>query len=382
MQIPFHRPYFDSDEITEVTEAIESGWVTMGYKTLDFEKSFGDYTGLSNPIAVNSCTAALHLALRMLDLSPGDEVIIPAMTFAATAEAVCYEGAMPVFADVDRDTHLIDVESFEKKITSSTKAVIPVHYGGQTCDMDSIVDIARKNNLTVIEDAAHALPSYYKGRIAGSPGDIGCFSFYATKTISTGEGGMVVTGNDEWAERIRRLRLHGISRDAWKRYSSEGTWQYDVTEVGFKYNTTDINSALGLAQLRKIDFMNQRREEIAGKYNAAFCESDFFHPYMVLPHNSSSWHLYPLRLNTDALDITRNSFIDELSERGISTGVHYIPLYRFSYYSRFAESVDLYKNTEWIFERQLSLPVYPSMSDEETAYVINAVMDIAEKNKR
>lgn len=381
MQIPFHRPYITEDEINEVVDSLKKGWITMGYKTVEFENRFKEYIGSKNAVAVNSCTAGLHLALRAIGLKEGDEVIVPTITFVATAEVVNYFKAKPVLVDVEKDTHLIDASKIEEKITPKTKAIIPVHYSGQPADMDEILEIAKKYNLFVIEDAAHSLPAWYKGRIVGTIGDITAFSFYATKTLATGEGGMITTDNDEWAEKIRILRLHGISKDAWKRYSKEGSWEYDVLDNGYKYNMTDINAALGLAQLKKLHWMWEERVRIADAYNHAFKEYEELIPYIVKSDRVSSWHLYPLKLNLEALKISRNQFIEELKSRGIGTSIHFIPLYRFSYYKDQGYDKN-YPNSEWIFEKVLSLPIFPGMTQQEVNYIIENVIDIVNKNKR
>jgi dTDP-4-amino-4,6-dideoxygalactose transaminase len=383
MQIPFHKPYITDEEINEVVDSLKKGWLTMGPKTIEFENQFKNYIGSKNAIAVNSCTAGLHLALRAIGLKEGDEVIVPSTTFVATAEVVNYFNAKPVLVDVEKDTHLIDVSKIEEKITPRTKAIIPVHYSGQPADMDEILEIARKYSLYVIEDAAHALPAWYKGKKIGTIGDLTAFSFYATKTLATGEGGMVTTENDEWAEKIRILRLHGISKDAWKRYSKEGTWEYDVLENGYKYNMTDINAALGLAQLKKVEWMWQQRVKIAEAYNNAFKENEELILYKVKENRTSAWHLYPIKLNLEALTIDRNQFIEELKERGIGTSVHFIPLYRFSYYKkRFHYQPQDFPNSEWIFERVVSLPIFPGMTQEELDYVIENVIDVVKKHRR
>lgn len=246
MTIPFHRPQITDEEIESVVDSLRKGWITMGEKTIEFEKQFSRYIGMPHAVAVNSCTAALHLALKAIGLKENDEVIVPVMTFASAAETVLYFNARPVFCDVNPQTHCILPEDIERKISKKTRAIIPVHYGGQPADIDEIRLLAG-SNIAVIEDAAHSLPAWYKGDMIGRLGDITCFSFYATKTLTTGEGGMAVTANGEWAERMKRLRLHGISSDAWKRYTAAGTWKYDVVEVGYKYNTTDINRRSVLA---------------------------------------------------------------------------------------------------------------------------------------
>ncbi|MCL2026522.1 MAG: DegT/DnrJ/EryC1/StrS family aminotransferase, partial [Leptospirales bacterium] len=265
MDIPFHKPYITDDEINAVALCLRNGWLTMGAKTFEFEERFAATVGGKYAVAVNSGTAALHLALCCIDLKAGDEVIVPAMTFVATAEVVRYFGAKPVLVDIEYDTHLMDAAKIRQKITPRTRAIIPVHYAGQPCDMDEIMQIAEKNNLVVIEDAAHAFPAFYKGRPVGSIGHITCFSFYATKTITTGEGGMAVTDNQKWADKMRTLRLHGISKNAWNRYTKNGSWKYDVVMDGFKYNITDIASAIGIAQLEKIDFMTMERQRLSDR---------------------------------------------------------------------------------------------------------------------
>lgn len=379
MQIPFHRPYITEDEITAVSESIRSGWLTMGEKTHEFEKLFSSYLGAAHSIALNSGTAALHLALCCIGLKPDDEVIIPAMTFVATAEVVRYFNAKPVMADITRDTHCVCPHEIEKLITPKTRAIIPVHYGGQPADMDEILSVAQAGNLKVIEDAAHSLPASYRGKNIGTLGDITCFSFYATKTITTGEGGMAVTENRNWKDLMKQLRLHGISHDAWKRYSAKGSWQYDVEHAGYKYNMTDISASLGIEQLKKADHMLNLRRSIAERYTSAFSQSECLIPYEIKDDRETSWHLYPLKLNLEMLSIDRNRFIEELKEHNITTSVHFIPLYRFSYYK--GNPVG-YPETEWVFERTLSLPIYPGMTDEEVDYVIEKVLNTAKKFKR
>jgi len=379
--IPFHKPDLGEAEIEAVKQALRNSWITMGPRTIEFEQSFGKYIGSPHSVAVNSATAALHLGLLAAGIKKGDEVIIPAFTFAATAEVVFHAGAVPVMVDVDRDTHCISTEALERAITPKTKAIIPVHYSGLPCDMDEIIEIARNRNIYIIEDAAHSLPSWYKGKKIGTIGDITCFSFYATKTLTTGEGGMLVTGNEEWAKRSRRLRLHGISRDAWKRYTAEGTWHYDLDEPGFKYNTTDINSSIGLVQLERLELMWQKRKSIAERYSDAFRKVDGLIVYPELKDRVSSHYLYPLKLDLGVLTISRNEFIDMLQKEGVQASVHFIPLYRFSYYKNDYKIQD-FKTCEWIFERILSLPVYPGMSDDDVSHVISSVIKIIKGNTR
>jgi len=383
MKIPFHKAFLSEEEAKAVSEVIASGWITMGQKTFDFEEKFAEYLSAKHAVALNSCTAALHLSLAAAELKAGDEVIIPSTTFISTWEAVKYFGAKPVLADVDVKNHLILPGEIEKKASSRTKAVIPVHYSGHPCEMDAIMDIAEKNDFAVIDDAAHAFPSKYHDKYVGTLAHASCFSFYATKTLTTGEGGMVTTANEEWAERIKRLRLHGISKNAWNRYSDKGTWQYDVTEPGFKYNTNDMASAMGLVQLGKTDFMQSRREEIAARYTKAFSESDLIEPYIEKPDCKSSWHLYTPKLNIEKLNMTRNEFLVKLNEIGIGMSVHFIPLYKFSCMKEEGGTdPQSYPNSEYIFERVFSLPIYPSLKDEEIDYIIYSVLTILKENQR
>lgn len=376
MDIPFHKPSIGREEITAVSQCLKEGWLTFGKRTLEFENLFAAETGSLFASAVSSGTAALHLALCCIGLKPGDKVIVPAFTFVSTAETVRYLGAEPVFADIDFATHLIDVSKLEEKITPDVKAIIPVHYGGQPCDMDEIMKIAEKHSLFVIEDAAHSLPASYKNRKAGAIGHAGCFSFYATKTLTTGEGGMVVTDNEEWALKIRSLRLHGISKDAWKRYSNEGTWRYDVLMNGFKYNMTDIASAIGIEQLKKLNLMNAKRRVIADRYTAAFSDINGLLPYHEKEDRKSSCHLYPLKIDSSEFGISRDYLAERLKEKGIMTSVHFIPLYRFSAYKDAWQTED-FPVCEKVFSMELSLPIYPDLLPSEQDRIINAVIDEA-----
>ena len=381
--IPFHKPHITEEEIAGVVEALKSGWLTMGPQTLKFEEEFSHFLGSKHSISLNSCTAALHLALKVIGLDREDEVIVPTTTFTSTAEVVCYFGAKPVIVDVERDTHNIDVSCVERAITDRTRAIIPVHFAGQPCDMDEIMNIAEQRRLHVIEDAAHAIPAKYHDRYIGTIGDMTCFSFYATKTLTTGEGGMITTANDAWAERLRSIRQHGISKDAWKRYSKEGSWYYEVLEAGYKYNMTDIQASLGLAQLKKQQWMLDERNRIADKYTEAFKDSDFIGVPLIKPGRSSAWHLYIIKLNIEALRINRADFIEELKALGIGTSVHFIPLHRHSFYREtFACNEKDFPNAEWVYERSISLPVYPGMTDSDIGRVIDAVSGVALNNKR
>ncbi|MGN6183933.1 MAG: DegT/DnrJ/EryC1/StrS family aminotransferase [Thermoanaerobaculia bacterium] len=369
--LPFALPDYGEAEQLAVRDVLASGWITTGPKTKAFEAAFANAVNAKHAIAVNSCTAALHLALEAAGVRAGDEVITTPYTFAASAEVIRYFGATPVFVDVDRRTFNIDPALVRDAITEKTKAIIPVHIAGLACDLDALHAL----NIPIIEDAAHAFPSTYNGRTIGSIGDFTCFSFYATKTIATGEGGMLCTDDDAHAERARIMSLHGISRDAWKRYTAEGSWAYDVIAPGFKYNLTDIASALGLAQLERAEAMRARREEIAKRYDEAFAGDLFELPQRA---NGHAWHLYMLRLQLDRWRIDRAAFIAELKARNIGTSVHFIPLHVQPYYR------DLYGFTPESFPiaygeylREVSLPIYSKMTDEDVESVIDAIRDVA-----
>lgn len=381
--IPFHRAHLGDEEIRAAAEVIRSGWLTTGPRTLDFERSFADYVGARHAVAVSSGTAALHLALVAAGIRAGDEVILPTTTFTATAEAVAYTGAHPVFADIDPATMNLDPADFAHRITAKTRAVIPVHLGGHLCDLDAIRAIAHHHNLHIIEDAAHALPSSYKSRRIGSLSDFTCFSFYATKTLSTGEGGMITTKNGIAAERMRVMRLHGIGRDAWRRQSTGESWSYDVVESGFKYNLTDLQAAIGVAQLGKSDAMCAARRRIAQNYSAAFRSDPALEIPVEPPDTHGSWHLYILRLHLDQLCLDRNDFMARLREKGIGCSVHFIPLHLHTHYQRHHhyKSGDFPK-AEAEFHRAISLPIYPDLSDHEVERVINAVREIANAHRR
>jgi dTDP-4-amino-4,6-dideoxygalactose transaminase len=381
--LPFHRALIGEEEMEAVLDVLRSGWLTTGPRVKEFEAQFAAFVGSPHAIAVSSCTAALHLALAAIGLEAGDEVILPTMTFAASGEVVLYFNAKPVLVDSLRGSFHMDPVAIERAITPRTRAIIPVHYAGYPCAMDEILQIAEQHRLRVIEDAAHALPSSYKGRPVGSIGDITCFSFYATKTLTTGEGGMITTGDAEFADRMRRLSLHGISKDAWKRYSAEGTWRYDVLEAGYKYNFTDLQAALGIAQLGKCEAMQRSRAAIAARYDAALGELDAFEILAHPEHVGHAHHLYVLLVNADALRIGRDRVIEELKSRGIGTSVHFIPLHLHSLYrDRLGYAAGQFPNAEERFERAISLPIYPGMSDADVDRVIEALVEVALEHAR
>ena len=379
MEIPFHKAHITEDEINGVVAAVKSGWLTMGPKTVEFEKKFNEYifADLKTPhentfsLSFNSATAAMHLALKAIGIKSGDEVVIPTNTFIATAEVVTYFGAVPVLCDVEYDTHNIDISKIKALITKKTKAIIPVHYGGQMCDMDEIMAIAKEHRLKVVEDAAHCLPCSYKKRRVGTVGDITCFSFYATKTLACGEGGMAVTTNPDYAKTMKINRLHGISRDAWDRYTAKGNWYYEVVDNGNKYNTTDINSALGLAQLSKLEKMYAMRKRVADIYNAAFKGSAVTMP-VIRADRDTSWHLYAIKV------ANRDELMAKLKESGISISLHFIPIHRQPYYTaKYGYKTENYPVAEKVYSQSISLPIYPDMTEEEAHYVADMVLKYA-----
>jgi perosamine synthetase len=381
--IPFHIPDIGEEEIASVVETLRSGWLTTGPKVKKFEEEFARFVGCGHAVAVNSGTAALHLALDATGIKEGDEVIVPTMTFTATAEVVLYFKARPVLVDCQPETLNIDPAKIERAITPRTKAVISVDFGGQPCDYDAIFEIARRHGLRVIEDAAHALPASYKGRKVGTFSDVTCFSFYATKTITTGEGGMATTENPEWADRMRMMSLHGISKDAWKRYTAEGSWYYEVHSPGYKYNLTDPAAALGLVQLTKCERFRDERSLIAGKYDAGFADLAELERPIVSPDREHARHLYVIQLNLDRLRIGRNEFIEGLKRKNIGTSVHFIPLHLHPFYrNALGYKPDDFPNATRAFERIISLPIFPGMGDERIDRVIDAVRSTAEEHRR
>jgi perosamine synthetase len=378
IEVPFHRASVGEEEIQAVAEVIRSGWLTMGPKTFEFERQFARYVGARHAVAVSSCTAALHLALDAIGLQPGDEVLIPTTTFTATGEVVAHLGGRPVLTDVDPVTLTLDPEDAARRLTRRTRAIIPVHLAGQPCDMAAIRSLASRHHLHVIEDAAHALPAAYGGTRVGALSELTAFSFYATKTITTGEGGMVTTNSDSHAERMRVMRLHGIGRHAWNRYAAGGCWHYEVLEAGYKFNLTDLQAAMGSVQLSKCDAMFEARRRIAARYSAAFQAVEALDVPTVAQGRTSSWHLYVLRLRLEMLGISRNEFIQALAMRGITASVHFIPLHLHSYYqTAFGYRTGDFTNAEREYARSLSLPIYPSMREEEIEHVIAAVTEVA-----
>jgi perosamine synthetase len=381
--LPFHIPDIADDEIQSVVETLRSGWLTTGPRVKQFEEEFGKFVGASHAIAVNSGTAALHLALDAVGVTRGDEVLVPTMTFAATAEVVLYLQARPVLVDCQPDTCNIDPDQIDRKITARTKAIIPVHFAGQPCDMGQIMDIARGYRLKVIEDAAHALPASYRGQPIGGIGDITCFSFYATKPITTGEGGMSTTEHQEYADRMRIMSLHGISQDAWKRYTAEGSWYYEILYPGYKYNLTDIAAAIGLEQLKKCDGFWEARQRIAAMYDAGFADLPEICTPTRRPEVQHAWHLYVIQLDLARLRIGRNAFTEALHRANIGISVHFIPLHLHPYYREtFGYAPGDFPHASAVYDRIISLPIYSRMTDANVQHVISAVRTIVQQHRR
>ena len=375
--LPFHQPSIEDEEIQEVVDTLKSGWITTGPKTKLFEKKFQEYIGCKHAIAVSSCTAGLHLALVAAGVGQGDEVITTPYTFATTGEVIIQIGAKPVFVDIEEDGFNIDVTKIPEAITPETKAIIPVHFAGEPCDMDEIMKIAQENNLFVIEDAAHAVGAEYKGKKIGNIGDVTVFSFYATKNLTTGEGGMVTTNNDELAEKIRLLSLHGISKDAWKRYTAEGSWYYEILYAGYKYNMTDIQASLGIHQLNKLEKFLSIRQKYAQRYSSAFADVSEIKTPPVNHHVRHAWHLYVIRLNSASLSIDRKQFIEALKAENIGSSVHFIPLHLHPYYKKkYGYKQGDYPNSEQVYSRVISLPLFPKMADADLEDVIKAVKKV------
>jgi dTDP-4-amino-4,6-dideoxygalactose transaminase len=382
LHVPFYVPFIDDVEANEVVSTIESNWLSKGPKTVEFEKKFVKSVESTYGVALNSCTAGLHLAQLVSGIGPGDEVITTPYTFTATANTILHCGAKPVFVDIDPVTLNINTGLIEQRITSRTKAIIPVHFAGYPCEMDPIMELARQHNLIVIEDAAHAVYTKYKGRPIGSIGDVSCFSFYATKNLTTGEGGMITTNHHDVAERIRLMSLHGMSRNAWNRYSNKGSWFYEVEEVGFKYNMTDIQAAIGLVQLEKLDLMQHLRAKHARKYTELLSDCE----ELILPFESEehrhAWHLYPIRLELSRIKVSRNEMIEKLAEAGVNCSVHFIPVPEHPVYRKLGYRLEDYPATAKAFDAILSLPLYPGLTDEQVQYVANSVTSLVMENRR
>lgn len=391
--VPFFKPNIERAEIEEVVDTLEKGWLTTGPKTKQFEAEFAQYMQKKHAIAVNSCTAALHLALEAVGVKPGHSVVVPSMTFAATAEVVRYFHARPILVDCRESDFNMDPNDAVTRIEDALsigdqlKAIIPVHYGGQIGAIDELGQIAERYNLEVIEDAAHCCPAYHRKSDSspwlpvGSGSGISCFSFYANKTITTGEGGMACTEDDRFADRMRIMSLHGISRDAWKRFTAEGSWYYEILAPGFKYNLTDIASAIGLHQVRKADRLHHQRRRWANFYTNAFRDIEELVLPVEQPNRIHSWHLYVIRLKLNRLRIDRGQFISDLKRRGIGTSVHWMPLHLHPYYrEKYGYRPQDLPVATALYEQIISLPLFPDMTEADASHVVNSVRDIIARN--
>lgn len=374
--LPFALPDTDDAEVAAVSDVIRSGWLTTGAKARAFETKFAAYVGAKHAIAVNSCTAAMHLALDAVGVKSGDRVVTTPYTFAATAEVIRYMGAHPLLVDVRPDTLNIDPAGVAAALKRErVAAIMPVHIAGEPCAMAELE--AAAGDIPIIEDAAHALPTKYAGQTIGSRSQFTCFSFYATKTLSTGEGGMLTTNDDAAADRCRIMSLHGISRDAWKRYTAEGSWAYDIVAPGYKYNMTDVAAALGLVQLDKLERMWRRRGQIAQRYDAAFRGVAELELPARAATNQHAWHLYMLRVDNERLPGGRDRFVDELRRRNIGASVHFIPLHLHPYYrDSYGYKPEDFPVATREFRREVSLPIYSRMSDQDVDDLIASVLDI------
>ena len=381
--IPFALPDLGEAEIEAVVEVLRSGWVTTGPRVKDFEARFARATESRHCLAVSSCTAALHLALEAVGVRAGDEVIVPTLTFAATAEVVRYLGAIPVLVDVRAADHNVDPLAVERALGPRTRAIVPVHFGGVPADMDDLAALARPRRIPLVADSAHAFPCHYRGRNVGALADVTCFSFYATKTMTTAEGGAAVTENGDWADRMRVMALHGISRDAWKRYSAEGSWRYEILAPGFKYNLTDVAAAMGIVQLARVEQMRARRAALAARYDEAFARAPALELLRPPADRTSAHHLYVVKVAPGALRVGRDALVDELKRLGIGASVHFIPLHVHPYYrDAFGyRPADLpVANDVW--ERSISLPLFSAMTDEQHARVLDAVLSLVGAHAR
>ena len=381
--LPFHQPTIDADDERAVLEVLRSGWITTGPKTKTFERSFASYTGAAHCVAVNSCTAALHLGLEAIGVGPGDEVITSPVTFASTANVIVHRGARPVFVDVEADTLNIDPDAIEAAITSRTKAVIPVDFGGQPCELDAIMATARRHGLTVIEDAAHAVGAEFKGRRVGGVADMTAFSFYATKNITSGEGGALTTDRTDWAERVQIMALHGISRDAWKRYGTSGYVHWDILAPGYKYNMFDLQGALVLSQLAKIDHFHSRRVSLKARLDAGLRDLTELSFPVERGDRLHAHHLYPVIVRVEALTADRDTIMNAIQAENVGIGIHFRAVHLHPYYEQtFGFRRGMFPRAEYYSDRTISLPLYPRMTDAEADDVVAAVRKVIARYRR
>jgi dTDP-4-amino-4,6-dideoxygalactose transaminase len=380
--LAFSPPNITEAEIQAVVDVLRSGWLSTGAKTSQFADEFAQFVNAEAALGLNSCTGAMHVALAALGIGPGDEVITTTMTFAASVNVIEHVGSKPILVDIDPETMNLNPEQLAAAIGPRTKAILPVHFAGQAAEMSLIMELARQHHLYVIEDAAHALPSSYEGQMVGSIGDLTAFSFYATKNLTTGEGGML-TGKKEYIERAKLFALHGMNRDAWKRYSSSGTWYYEILEAGFKYNMTDIQAAMGLVQMQRLSEMQERRYEIVHRYNEAFSQLKALQVPIARKNVQHAWHLYVLRLNLETLTINRARFIEELKARNVGASVHFIPVHMHPYYAKkYGFKPESFPIAYSEYQRTVSLPLHSALNDEDLDYIIAAVQDIVRQYER
>jgi perosamine synthetase len=373
MKVPYYIPWITISDKNMVLKSLNSRWLTNGPLLKKFEKSISDLVGTKHSIGVGSATQALHLSLLSLNIKPGDEVIVPTFTFAATANAVIYCGGKPVFVDVDPNSFTIDPQSIKKKITKKTKAIIPVHYGGQSCDMQEIQSIAKKNKFFILEDCAHALGSTYKNKKCGNMGHLGCFSFYPTKVITTGEGGMITTNNSMFSKKIQLLRSQGMSILPHQR-ESKNQWKYDITELGFNYRLDEIRSALGISQLKRISLANKKRIHIAKQYDELLQNIEGIHIPKLKENRNHIYHLYSIRITED-FHISRNKLFSKLSKHGIGTSVQYYPLHLMSFFKEnYPQKNDDFHVSNLLKDQILCLPIFPTMNKKQIEYVVKTII--------
>jgi len=381
--LPYGTQWLDENEIEEVVDSIKSSWITTGPKMRRFEEDFKTFRGSKYAIAVNSGTAALHICTSSIDIIPGDEVITTPLTFVASANCVVYRGGTPILADIKRDTYNIDPDEIRKKITSKTKAIIPVHFTGQPCDMDEINEIAEEHDLFVIEDAAHAIDAEFKGKKVGNISDLTIFSFHPVKNMTTAEGGMVTTNNDDLNEKLLMFRTHGISKDANKRFGKSGGYEYDMQYLGYRYNLSELHSALGIHQLKKLESFQKRRREIVKIYNKELQSIEGITIPYVRKDVKHSWHLYIIQLDIENLQVSRDHIFKALREENIGVNVHYIPVHYHSYYQqKFGLKKGIVPNVEWLFPRIITIPLFPRMKDKDVYDVINALEKVLNYYKK
>jgi dTDP-4-amino-4,6-dideoxygalactose transaminase len=381
--IVFGAPKIEKEEIEEVVRCLESGWIGTGPRVAQFESEFAAYKSVSYSAGVSSCTAAMHLSVLAAGIGEGDEVITTPMTFCATVNAIVHAGARPVLADIDPQTMNIDPAEVEARITPRTKAILPVHFAGRSCDMDALTEIAERHGLKLIEDCAHAIETEYHGRKAGTFGDFACFSFYATKNVTTGEGGMVLTRKEEDLARIKTLALHGMSKDAWKRFSDDGYKHYFVVETGFKYNMMDLQAALGIHQLRRVESNWRGREEIWKQYSEAFAGLPLTLPAEPEPNTRHAHHLYTILIEEARTGISRDAFLDEMTARSIGVGVHYLSIPEHPVYQeKFGWRPEDYPNAMRTGRQTVSLPLSAKLTDDEVLRVIEAVRSTLNVNSK